>query len=307
MLEYEPSLENLSAIEWESKSNKTNDVLSNDSINMYLKEIGHFKVLSRTEEIRLAKTIKLGKSSNDEKVLSAAKKARDLMIMSNLRLVVSNVKKYMYSQIDFMDLISEGNLGLIKAVDKYEVDKGFKFSTYATWWIRQSIMRSIADNGRTIRLPVHIHDSLSKIKRAKNKYFKETGLEASPTEISKMTGIPLDKVHWLSTHINQIISINTKIGNEEYTEIGDFIKDNNLNPHEYYGEKIIEDSVTEMLSILSEREQTIMKMRYGISENLNTLEEIGNKLNLSRERVRQIENKALKKLRAFHEQKNSIL
>lgn len=304
--ELEPSLENLSTIEWESKAREDQDALSNDLINMYLKEIGHIKMLSRDEEIKLANIIKLAKNTTDEKLIKDAKLARDKMIEANLRLVVSNAKKYLYSQIDFMDLISEGNLGLIKAVDKYDVDKGFKFSTYATWWIRQSITRSIADNGRTIRLPVHIHETLHKIKRAKIEYLKKTGKEATPALISKMTKIPIHKVQWLSIHIDQIISINAKYGDESDAEIGDFIKDENLNPHEYYEQKIIEDTVIEMLSILTEREQMVMKMRYGISEDTHTLEAIGNKLNISRERVRQIEGKALKKLKIYHQQKNVV-
>jgi len=304
--ELEPSLENLSTIEWESKAREDQDALSNDLINMYLKEIGHIKMLSRDEEIKLANVIKLAKNTTDEKLIKDAKLARDKMIEANLRLVVSNAKKYLYSQIDFMDLISEGNLGLIKAVDKYDVDKGFKFSTYATWWIRQSITRSIADNGRTIRLPVHIHETLHKIKRAKIEYLKKTGKEATPALISKMTKIPIHKVQWLSIHIDQIISINAKYGDESDAEIGDFIKDENLNPHEYYEQKIIEDTVIEMLSILTEREQMVMKMRYGISEDTHTLEAIGNKLNISRERVRQIEGKALKKLKIYHQQKNVV-
>src|SRR5690554_3657992 len=304
--ELEPSLENLSTIEWESKAREDQDALSNDLINMYLKEIGHIKMLSRDEEIKLANVIKLAKNTTDEKLIKDAKLARDKMIEANLRLVVSNAKKYLYSQIDFMDLISEGNLGLIKAVDKYDVDKGFKFSTYATWWIRQSITRSIADNGRTIRLPVHIHETLHKIKRAKIEYLKKTGKEATPALISKMTKIPIHKVQWLSIHIDQIISINAKYGDESDAEIGDFIKDENLNPHEYYEQKIIKDTVIEMLSILTEREQMVMKMRYGISEDTHTLEAIGNKLNISRERVRQIEGKALKKLKIYHQQKNVV-
>ena len=294
MQELEPSLENLSIIEWETKEIDDHDVLSNDSINIYLKEIGHIKMLTRSEEIELANIMKLAKNSSDQKLIKDAQLARDKMIVANLRLVVSNAKKYLYSRMDLLDLISEGNLGLIKAVDKYDVDKGFKFSTYATWWIRQSITRSIADNGRTIRLPVHIHESLHKIKRAKKEYFNQTGLEASPKEISKMTKISISKVNWLSMNIDQMISIHTKLDGETDSEIGDFIKDDHLNPHEYYEQKIIEDTVIEMLSILTEREQRVMRMRYGISEDPHTLEAIGNKLNISRERVRQIEGKALK-------------
>lgn len=306
MQEIEPSLEVLSTIEWKSNDKEDDDVILDDSVKMYLKEIGNIKMLSRNEEIELANTIKLAKNSKDAEVLNRAIKARNKMIESNLRLVVSNAKRYLYSQIDFMDLVSEGNLGLIKAVDKFEVDKGFKFSTYATWWIRQAISRFIADYGRTIRLPVHIHETLTLIKRIKQDYYKNNGLEASDEIVSEISKIPLKKVKWLSTHIDHIISISTKVGDEEDSEIGDFIEDDGINPHEYYKQRITEDAVYDMLNQLSEREQVVIKLRYGIDSNMHTLEEIGKKLKLSRERVRQIEGKALKKLRNYHQQKNVV-
>ena len=295
-LENEPTIFDLEIIEGELSNSK--DLLNlGDPLSIYLKDIGQVKLLTREEEIELSKTVSMARDSTDETVIKLGKEARDRLVEANLRLVVSIAKKYSYSNVTLMDLIQEGTMGLMKAVDRYQVEKGFKFSTYATWWIRQSISRSISNNSRTIRLPVHFSDMLSKVQRVKRNYINEHGIEPDIETLSKITKISSVSLEMINLYIGDTISLDQSVGDGNST-YNDLTKDKrNLNPDDFDKAKILEEFVIEILQELNEREQTIIKMRFGIESDEKTLEEIGILLDVSKERVRQIESKAIWKLR----------
>ncbi len=259
-----------------------------DPVRMYLKEIGKVPLLSNEEEIELAKRIEQG----DE----AAKKR---LAEANLRLVVSIAKRYVGRGMQFLDLIQEGNLGLIKAVDKFDYRKGFKFSTYATWWIRQAITRSIADQARTIRIPVHMVEIINKQIRVSRQLVQELGREPSPEEIAQKMEIPVEKVREIQKLSQEPVSLESPVGEEEDSHLGDFIQDDNIPvPADEAAFVFLKEQLLSVLSTLTEREQKVLRLRFGLDDGkARTLEEVGREFNVTRERIRQIEAKALRKLR----------
>lgn len=263
-------------------------VMSDDPVKLYLKEIGSYPLLSIAEEIELAKKIELG----DEM-------AKQTLAESNLRLVVSIAKRYVGRGLSFLDLIQEGNLGLIKAVDKFDYTKGYKFSTYATWWIRQAITRSIADQSRTIRIPVHMSEVINKTYRVSRSLLQELGREPTEQELSEAMNLPIDKVREILKVSADPISLDTPIGEEDDSHLGDFIKDDTIvGPEDAAAYSVLQDQITKLLDTLTEREQRVLILRFGLKDGrTRTLEEVGKEFNVTRERIRQIEAKALRKLR----------
>ena len=259
-----------------------------DPVKVYLKDIGRVPLLSPEEEIELAIRIE----NND-------REAKEILTKANLRLVVSIAKKYVGRGMMFLDLIQEGNLGLIKAVDKFDHSKGFKFSTYATWWIRQSITRAIADQGRTIRIPVHMVETINKVKKASNMLLHRDGKEPTPEDIAKELGIGVDKVREILRISQEPVSLETPIGEEEDSHLGDFIPDEDaLSPADAAAMTFLKTKVNEVLETLTPREAEVLRLRFGLGEGTpQTLEEVGKAFNVTRERIRQIEAKALRKLR----------
>ena len=259
-----------------------------DPVRMYLKEIGKVSLLSADEEIELAKRMEKG----DE----AAKKR---LAEANLRLVVSIAKRYVGRGMLFLDLIQEGNLGLIKAVEKFDYRKGYKFSTYATWWIRQAITRAIADQARTIRIPVHMVETINKLIRVSRQLLQELGREPSPEEIAEEMDIPVERVREILKISQEPVSLETPIGEEEDSHLGDFIQDENVPvPADAAAFTLLKEQLDEVLGTLTEREQKVLRLRFGLDDSrARTLEEVGKEFNVTRERIRQIEAKALRKLR----------
>ncbi len=259
-----------------------------DPVRMYLKEIGKVPLLKKEEEVELAKRIEAG----DEE-------ARKKLTEANLRLVVSIAKRYVGRGMLFLDLIQEGNLGLLKAVKKFDWRKGYKFSTYATWWIRQAITRSIADQARTIRVPVHMVETINKLIRIQRQLLQDLGHEPKPEEIAKEMGITVDKVMKILKIAQEPVSLETPIGEEEDSHLGDFIPDNDSPaPAESAAFAILKDQLDEVLDSLTLREQKVLKLRFGIDDGrARTLEEVGKQFDVTRERIRQIEAKALRKLK----------
>ena len=259
-----------------------------DPVRMYLKEIGKVSLLSADEEIELAKRMEKG----DE----AAKKR---LAEANLRLVVSIAKRYVGRGMLFLDLIQEGNLGLIKAVEKFDYRKGYKFSTYATWWIRQAITRAIADQARTIRIPVHMVETIDKLIRASRGLLQELGREPTPEEIAEEMDMPVDRVREILKISQEPVSLETPIGEEEDSHLGDFIHDDNVPvPADAAAFTLLKEQLVEVLSTLTDREQKVLRLRFGLDDGrARTLEEVGKEFNVTRERIRQIEAKALRKLR----------
>jgi RNA polymerase primary sigma factor len=259
-----------------------------DPVRMYLKEIGKVPLLTAEEEIELAKRIELG----DEE-------AKNKLAESNLRLVVSIAKRYVGRGMLFLDLIQEGNLGLIKAVEKFDYRKGYKFSTYATWWIRQAITRAIADQARTIRIPVHMVETINKLMRVSRQMVQELGREPSAEEIAERLNMPVEKVREILKIAQEPVSLETPIGEEEDSHLGDFIQDENVPvPAEAAAYVMLKEQINEVLTGLTEREQEVLKLRFGLEDGRSrTLEEVGRQFNVTRERIRQIEAKALRKLR----------
>ena len=295
-LEKEPTIFDLEIIE-EELSNPKDFVNLSDPLSIYLKDIGQVKLLTREEEIELAKRVSMARDSADEKISKLGKEARDRLIVANLRLVVSVAKKYTYSNVPFMDLIQDGTMGLMKAVDRYQVEKGFKFSTYATWWIIQSISRSISNNSRTIRIPVHVYDMLSKVRRVKRNYVNEHGIEPDIETVSKITGISIITLKMINLYIEDTLSLDNPIGDGDST-LKDSTEDkNNPDPEEYNKIKELEEYVIEILQVLNEREQTVIKMKFGIESDEKTLEQIGQYFGISKQRVGQIESRAIEKLK----------
>lgn len=263
-------------------------VMSDDPVKLYLKEIGNYPLLSMEEEIELAKKIAAGDQV-----------AKDRLTESNLRLVVSIAKKYVGRGLSFLDLIQEGNLGLIKAVDKFDYTKGYKFSTYATWWIRQAITRSIADQSRTIRIPVHMSEVINKTYRVARNLLQDLGREPTEEEIAKEMDLPVEKIRDILKVSADPISLDTPIGEEDDSHLGDFIKDETImGPEEAAAYTMLQDQIGKLLDTLSEREKRVLILRFGLKDGrTRTLEEVGKEFGVTRERIRQIEAKALRKLR----------
>lgn len=259
-----------------------------DPVRMYLREIGRIPLLSYDEELELAK-----------KVLAGDEAAKQKLAESNLRLVVSIAKKYVGRGMLFLDLIQEGNMGLIKAVEKFDYTKGYKFSTYATWWIRQAITRALADQARTIRVPVHMVETINKMSRVQRQLTLELNREPSEEEIAKKMGVGVDKVREVLKISQEPVSLETPIGEEDDSHLGDFLKDeSSLSPEEYTENEILKEEIKEVLMSLQAREQEVLELRFGLIDGTcHTLEEVGKKFNVTRERIRQIEAKALRKLR----------
>ena len=263
-----------------------------DPIKMYLKEIGKIPLLNVDEEMNLAKKI----CDPDENV---RKEARKKMAESNLRLVVSIAKRYMGRGMQLLDLIQEGNLGLLRAVEKFDHQKGFKFSTYATWWIRQAITRSIADQARTIRIPVHMVETINRLIKVQRKLVQELGREPKPIEVAKVMGIPVAKVREIMSFALEPVSMETPIGDEDDSHLGDFLQDANAKvPVNFAMDVLLHDQLMEVIKSLTEREQKVILLRFGLEDGKpRTLEEVGKVFGITRERIRQIEAKALRKLR----------
>lgn len=266
----------------------TKDVNINDPVRMYLKEIGRISLLSTEEEMDLS-----------IRVANGEEEARNILAESNLRLVVSIAKRYVGRGLLFLDLIQEGNIGLMKAVEKFDFGKGYKFSTYATWWIRQAITRALADQARTIRVPVHMVETINKMARIQRQMTLELNREPSEEELAKKMGISVEKVREVIKISQDPVSLETPIGEEDDSHLGDFIKDeSSLSPEEYATNEILKEEIKSVLSTLQPREQQVLELRFGLIDGTSyTLEEVGKRFNVTRERIRQIEAKALRKLR----------
>ncbi len=277
--ELEKELEALTALD---------DKVIKDPVRMYLKEIGRIPLLTREEEISLAQRVDKGDVKAKEKLTS-----------SNLRLVVSIAKKYIGRGMSFLDLIQEGNKGLIRAVEKYDWTKGFKFSTYATWWIRQAITRAIADQARTIRIPVHMVETINKLMKTQRQLMQELGREPTPEEVGSVLEIDPDRVREIFKIAQKTTSLETPIGDEEDSLLGDFIPDETqASPYDQTSQRLLKENVQEVMDSLSDREKKVLEMRFGLhGEKPMTLEEVGREFGVTRERIRQIEAKALRKLR----------
>jgi len=306
-----------------------------DSIRLYLQEIGRIRLLRADEEIELARKIadllelervreklsdRLDREPHDsewaEEVkqnlpafryrLHVGRRAKDKMVQSNLRLVVSIAKKYMNRGLSFQDLIQEGSLGLIRAAEKFDHEKGYKFSTYATWWIRQAITRAIADQSRTIRLPVHLYETISRIKKTTKLLSQEMGRKPTEEEIATRMEMTIEKLRFIAKSAQLPISLETPIGKEEDSRLGDFIESDGETPEDQVSKNLLREDLEKVLDSLSPRERDVLRLRYGLDDGrMKTLEEIGQIFNVTRERIRQIEAKALRKLR--HPNRNSVL
>ena len=277
-----------------------NAISIDDPVKMYLKEIGALPLLTSEEEIVLAKTVEAGMRMDalpEEK--EAALDAKKELADRNLRLVVSIAKKYLGRGLQFLDLIQEGNLGLLKAVDKFDYTKGYKFSTYATWWIRQAITRAIADQARTIRVPVHMVETINKLNRISRQLLQENGREATNEELAKAMGVSIAKVREVKKIAQDPISLETPIGEKEDSHLGDFIEDHEaIAPDDAAGSILLREQIEELLTGLTERERQVLELRFGLKDGkTRTLEEVGKYFDVTRERIRQIEGKALSKLK----------
>ena len=266
----------------------TKDLTINDPVRMYLKEIGQIKLLTLEEESALA-----------DRILEGDEEAKRILAEANLRLVVSIAKRYVGRGMLFLDLIQEGNIGLMKAVEKFDVSKGYKFSTYATWWIRQAITRAIADQARTIRVPVHMVETINKLARVQRQLTLELNREPSEEELAKKIGMSVEKIREVYKIAQEPVSLETPIGEEDDSHLGDFIKDErNMSPEEYATNEMLKQEISNVLLTLTEREEKVIRLRFGLEDGKSrTLEEVGQKFGVTRERIRQIEAKALRKLR----------
>ena len=266
----------------------TKDLNINDPVRMYLKEIGQIKLLTMDEELALADRIAAGDNE-----------AKTILAEANLRLVVSIAKRYVGRGMLFLDLIQEGNIGLMKSVEKFDVTKGYKFSTYATWWIRQAITRAIADQARTIRVPVHMVETINKLARIQRQLTLELNREPSEEELAAKMGISIEKIREIYKISQEPVSLETPIGEEDDSHLGDFVPDErNMSPEEYATNEMLKDEISEVLLTLTEREEKVIRLRFGLEDGKSrTLEEVGQMFGVTRERIRQIEAKALRKLR----------
>ncbi len=269
-------------------STLTKDLTINDPVRMYLKEIGQIKLLTMEEELELA-----------DRILNGDEQAKATLAEANLRLVVSIAKRYVGRGMLFLDLIQEGNIGLMKAVEKFDVTKGYKFSTYATWWIRQAITRAIADQARTIRVPVHMVETINKLARIQRQLTLELNREPSEEELAEKMNISVDKIRDIYKISQEPVSLETPIGEEDDSHLGDFVPDEtNMSPEEYATNELLKDEISEVLLTLTEREEKVIRLRFGLEDGKSrTLEEVGQMFGVTRERIRQIEAKALRKLR----------
>jgi len=269
-------------------STLTKDLTINDPVRMYLKEIGQIKLLTLEEESALA-----------DRIMEGDNEAKNILAEANLRLVVSIAKRYVGRGMLFLDLIQEGNIGLMKAVDKFDVSKGYKFSTYATWWIRQAITRAIADQARTIRVPVHMVETINKLARVQRQLTLELNREPSEEELAKKMNTTVDKIREIYKISQDPVSLETPIGEEDDSHLGDFIKDeSSLSPEEFATNEMLKDEISQVLETLTEREEKVVRLRFGLEDGKpRTLEEVGQMFGVTRERIRQIEAKALRKLR----------
>ena len=318
----EPAMEEIAEIEEEELVDPNSLVDSfniDDPVRMYLKEIGRVPLLNADEEVVLATAMSAGRAAQErideaaengetipdeelaqlKKDIKEGSKAKQKLAEANLRLVVSIAKRYVGRGMLFLDLIQEGNLGLIKAVEKFDYTKGYKFSTYATWWIRQAITRAIADQARTIRIPVHMVETINKVIRVSRQLLQELGHDPSPEEISEEMNMPVDKVREILKIAQEPVSLETPIGEEEDSHLGDFIPDEAASePSEAASFTLLKEQLVDVLSTLTPREEKVLKLRFGIEDGrTRTLEEVGKEFNVTRERIRQIEAKALRKLR----------
>lgn len=287
-IEVQGAANDVDIIEEEIDLSVPEGIAIDDPVRMYLKEIGKVPLLSSEEEMELAKQIEAGSQYAKKKLAEA-----------NLRLVVSIAKRYVGRGMLFLDLIQEGNLGLIKAVEKFDFRKGFKFSTYATWWIRQAITRAIADQARTIRIPVHMVETINKLIRVQRQLLQELGRDPFPEEISKVMDLPVEKVREIQKISQEPVSLETPIGEEEDSHLGDFIPDDDAPaPAEAAAFTMLKEQLINVLDTLTPREEKVLRLRFGLDDGrARTLEEVGKEFNVTRERIRQIEAKALRKLR----------
>ena len=318
----EPSMEVIEEISEEEivdPSTMVDSFGTDDPVRMYLKEIGKVNLLTSDEEIELAQSMGAGAEAKDqldelekmgeeipeevrkelEKLVKKGERAKQRLAEANLRLVVSIAKRYVGRGMQFLDLIQEGNLGLIKAVEKFDYTKGYKFSTYATWWIRQAITRAIADQARTIRIPVHMVETINKVIRVSRQLLQELGHDPSPEEIAEEMNMPVDRVREILKIAQEPVSLETPIGEEEDSHLGDFIPDEDASePAEAASFTLLKEQLVDVLGTLTPREEKVLKLRFGIEDGrTRTLEEVGKEFNVTRERIRQIEAKALRKLR----------
>ena len=266
----------------------TKDLNINDPVRMYLKEIGQIKLLTMEEELELA-----------DRIMAGDQEAKTILAEANLRLVVSIAKRYVGRGMLFLDLIQEGNIGLMKSVEKFDVGKGFKFSTYATWWIRQAITRAIADQARTIRVPVHMVETINKLARIQRQMTLELNREPSEEELAEKMGTSVEKIREIYKISQEPVSLETPIGEEDDSHLGDFVPDErNMSPEDYATNEMLKDEISEVLLTLTEREEKVIRLRFGLEDGKSrTLEEVGQMFGVTRERIRQIEAKALRKLR----------
>ena len=296
-----------------------------DPVKMYLKDIGRIALLTAEEEVNLAMRVEVGKQAMEqmeeykraemeipdqervqlEQMIEDGLIAKERLIEANYRLVVSIAKKYVGRGMQFLDLIQEGNMGLIRAVDKFDYEKGFKFSTYATWWIRQAITRAVADQARTIRIPVHMVETINKLVRIQRQLVQDLRREPTAEEIGEKMGITAERVQQIQKIAQEPISLEAPVGEEEDSSLGDFISDPTaLNPHDYSVNEWVKDALNDVLQTLTDREERVLRLRYGLLDGrTHTLEEVGKEFGVTRERIRQIEGKALRKLRQPSRQK----
>ena len=317
----DPPLENIEEISEEDMDTSAmmDSFGTDDPVRMYLKEIGKVNLLSSDEEIQLAQSMDAGNAAKSQleelkaageeipsevldelnKAIKKGERAKQRLAEANLRLVVSIAKRYVGRGMQFLDLIQEGNLGLIKAVEKFDYTKGYKFSTYATWWIRQAITRAIADQARTIRIPVHMVETINKVIRVSRQLLQELGHDPTPEEIAEEMSMPVERVREILKIAQEPVSLETPIGEEEDSHLGDFIPDEDASePAEAASFTLLKEQLVEVLSTLTPREEKVLKLRFGIEDGrTRTLEEVGKEFNVTRERIRQIEAKALRKLR----------